>query len=191
MRTHVLVVMLLALAASGCARSTLSQHYLLIPRPAEAAPRGGNGPTLGIGPVTLPGYTDRDNIVTLGGTHRLNVDEDHLWAEPLEQNVTHVLAENLSVLTGADRVCIHPWSPGDADYRITVDVTRMIGRFGGDAWVDARWTIEREAEDGSVALVSRRTTLTGPAGGDWDALAARFSDMLLALSREIAGAVPR
>jgi uncharacterized lipoprotein YmbA len=186
------LLFLVVLAAAGCSRSTLSEYYRLTPlREAGGVSRDGGALSVGVGPVTLPGYTDRDNIVTTDGSQRVQIDDSRLWAEPLEESVTRVLAENLATLLGTDRIAVHPWPVGSVKYRIKVEVTRMIGRFGGDAWLEARWTILPDEDLASVPLVVRRTSLSGPAGTDCNALAARFSDMLLALSREIAGAVPR
>lgn len=191
MRGYLLVLILLAAVAGGCSRSTLSEYYILTPGPGATSPPGGGAVSIGVGPVTLPGYVDRESISTTDGTQRLTLDENHLWAEPLDENVTRVLAENMATLIGTDRISIHPWPIGSVEYRVKVDVTRMIGQLGGEAWLDARWVIKRDDDPASAPLVSRKTSLKGPAGADYNTLAARFSEMLLALSREITGALPR
>ena len=58
--------------------------------------------SLGVGPVRLPGYLDRREIVTRVAQSRFDVSENDRWAEPLDENFTHVLAQNLSVLLGSD-----------------------------------------------------------------------------------------
>src|SRR5262245_19194049 len=55
---------------------------------AASDPRGriaGSGPvSIGVGPVIMPGYLDRTQIVTRSGPDRVKLASFHRWAEPLE-----------------------------------------------------------------------------------------------------------
>src|SRR5574342_626514 len=63
-----------------------------------------NGVFLGIGPIKFPGYLDRQEIVVRSAQNRFDVSENDRWAEPLDENFTRVLAQNLSVLLRTDRI---------------------------------------------------------------------------------------
>jgi uncharacterized lipoprotein YmbA len=161
---------------------------VLTPHAFETGERG-EAPAIGIRPVVLPKYVDRLNIVTTAGPRRLLLDEQNLWAEPLDENVTRVLAENLSALLATDRVHFHPWPHGAVDYQIDVNVVRLTGTLGGESDLQALWTVH--AEKGEKLVATRRTVLRRPAGDDYEAFVAALSDSLADLSREIAESIPR
>ena len=188
MRWTATLIILLACGAGACSRSPMAQYYVLTPHAFDSAPAE-HGPAVGIGPVVLPKYVDRINIVTTAGPQRLRVDEQNVWAEPLDENVTRVLGENLSALLGTDRVHFDPWPRGAVDYRVSVTVVRLTGALGGEARLDALWSVRKE--DGEKPLASRRSNLRHPAGDSYDAFAAALSDILAELSRQIAEVIPR
>jgi uncharacterized lipoprotein YmbA len=75
----------------GACASTPSRFYLLnalatpetIPSPATS-----QGPVIGVGPITMPRYVDRPQIVTRVGRNQLALGEFDRWAEPLQNNVS-------------------------------------------------------------------------------------------------------
>src|SRR5919109_1073251 len=116
MRHRVLAFVALSVGTSlligGCA-SQPSRFYLLsAPPSAEPVPlgtSGGQGATIGVGPVTLPRYLDRPQIVTQTSPYELKLAEFDRWAEALDINFSRVLAENLSLLLPTARVVLAPW----------------------------------------------------------------------------------
>jgi uncharacterized lipoprotein YmbA len=188
MRPLAAALILLVLFLASCSRSTVSQYFYLTP--LDPAPESGaGGPSIGVEMVALPGYADRENIVTARGAHELGLDDLVLWAEPLEENVTSVLAENLAVLLSTDRVEVDSWPVGAVDYRVMVRVVSLVGEPGGTASLDARWSIH--PEDGSHPPIPGQTHRSAPAGPDAASYVAALSGLMLELSREIAAAVPK
>ena len=84
------------LALSGCASSPPTRLYVVpsLTDTATAPPLAPHDLTLGVGPVTLPPYLDRPQIVTRAGRARLILAEFDQWAAPLQDTVARVLAEN-------------------------------------------------------------------------------------------------
>jgi ABC-type transport auxiliary lipoprotein component len=70
-------------------RSDLSRFFTLTPLPQveEIAAKGGNDRALGIGPISFPGYLDRQEIVTRVTQNQIEVSDADRWAEPLEENL--------------------------------------------------------------------------------------------------------
>ena len=85
------LVALLALAA-GCARTPPAQYYLL-QAPAATTVGTASGPRIGLGPVRLPEYLDRPQIVSWASATRLELSNSHRWAEPLQQSVARALLD--------------------------------------------------------------------------------------------------
>src|SRR4029453_549757 len=95
--TRVLVLCGVALLVlSGCLGSTPpTQFYLLPPRPSgDTAPPASAGPrdlTLAVGPVTVPPYLDRPQIVTRTSRAKLALADFDQWAGPLADTIARVL----------------------------------------------------------------------------------------------------
>src|SRR5215831_7344129 len=165
-----LVVSLLGL---GACSSTPSRFYMLntlAPSPEMAsASQAERGPVILLGPITFPKYLDRPQIVTRASPHQLALGEFDRWAEPLQENFSRVLAENLSLLIPTDRLLLDnlPRSV-TLDYQIRVDVLHFDGWLGGESALIARWSILDRAER---ELVSRKVHLHAPAAGhDYEAM---------------------
>ena len=188
------VLVVVILATAGCATSPPSQFYLMTPLPGADAPRdtGGrqDGLVLGVGPVKLPAYLDRSEVVTRSSPNALRVAEFNRWAEPLEDNFTRVIAMNLGVLAGTDSVSVYPWPRSAAvDYQVTVDVDRFDAGANGQVVLVARWQVL--AGEGGRSVRSGRTVVTEPVvSTDYEALAGAMSSAAATLSREVAAAIP-
>src|SRR5688500_2693638 len=110
---------------AGCAGTQPSHFYVLtdlasVEPPSQEA-GAGQGPAIGVGPVTLPKYLDSPQIASRAGRYELAYDEFERWAEPLETNVTRALVEHLARLTPTDRVAVFPWPRGTPiDYQVMV-----------------------------------------------------------------------
>jgi len=144
---------------------------------------------IGVGPVELPQYLNRSQIVTRASRSELQVAEFARWAEPLEENLARVLAENLSILLSTDRIAVYPWKRWTPiDYQVTVDVTRFDGQPGGDVSLRARWTVL--GDDGKKVLIRKQSNFSEPAGTlEYRDLVSAQSRMIAELSRQIAAEI--
>jgi uncharacterized protein len=144
---------------------------------------------IGVGPVELPQYTNRPQIVTGGQSTEIYPAQFAHWAEPLRENFTRVLAENLSTLLATDRVTLYPWKgPLAMDYQIIVEVTQFLGEPGGTASLASLWSVV--GKNGKEVLISKKSVLSESTGSqDYEALASTMSKLVTSLSREIAATV--
>jgi uncharacterized protein len=181
------------MALGGCASTQAARFYVLSALPVGESPApvavAERGLAIGIGPVTLPKYLDRSQIVTYSSRYALNVAEFDRWAEPLESNFARVLAENLALLIPTDRLVVSPWPRSTPiDYQVTVEVSHFSGQLGGESSLIARWSLI--SEEGKEVLVSRRSHFSAPAGAlGYEALVAAMSQTVADLSRDIAAAI--
>ena len=180
------------LALASCADSQPTRFYTLaaVPdAPGEAMPALPPDLSVGIGPVNLPPYLDRPQLVTRAGSNRAVLAEFDSWVEPLQGMFARVLAENLALLLGTDDVLMLPQRRALAlDYQVEVDVTRFDVDTSGSAVLDARWWVL--GRDGERLLRSGRSTISEPTqAGDYTAAAGALSRALGAMSLEIAQAI--
>ncbi|PWC52661.1 hypothetical protein TSO221_13510 [Azospirillum sp. TSO22-1] len=189
-RRWLLLGLVAASTVAGCSGAEPRLYVLAPMEPDEVAKRGGNR-SIGVQLVSLPEYLDRSEIVTHTSANELRANRDDRWAERLPNNVTRVLAENLSTLLASDRVHVMPSRNGDrADYEVHVDIDRFERAASGQSVLDARWTIS----DGATqkVLVRDETRLANRARDQgYPALVAAMNDNLTVLSHEIAGAIAK
>jgi uncharacterized lipoprotein YmbA len=176
------------LVLSGCATPPTRFYVLPALTGAETvALSSGVKPdlTIGVGPVTLPPYLDRPQIVTRASRAKLELGEFDQWAAPLQDTFTRVLAENLSLLLGTDRILLHPWTrTTDVDYQVIVDVIRFDGGVGGEVVLAVRWSLI--GADGKERLM-RKSHYQAPTNTrDYEATVTAMSRILADLSRDIA-----
>src|SRR5688572_25555503 len=111
---RVLVVLMLGAVALGCSllpKSEQSDFFLLTAMEAAPGARAtAPGPSLLLGPVVLPEYLDRRELVTRLASNQLLVKDLELWAEPLRDSMPRTLEQNLATLLGSSRVQRRPWT---------------------------------------------------------------------------------
>lgn len=141
---------------------------------------------IGVGPVKLPGFLDRPEIVTRQDENHLIVNEFHRWGDSLESQINHVLAENLSARLDTLNVVIYPWKrPLAPKYQLYVDFRRFDGKPGGSVTLQAIWWVVETADDNR--LITQRSSITIPIGKDtFEAYVLTQNTALEKLSLEIA-----
>ena len=184
-----------ALAVSGCfaPQPDPSKFFLLAPAGGVAgnsiAPAGlspSSSPTIGLGPIKLPEYLDRDEVVTRVGPNRLELSDKDRWAEPLNDNFRQVLAQDLTRALGTHSIVFFPWvGTTHIDYQVRIDVYRFETDPNANAQLVAHWQVL----DGSGKLLySADSNLTEQAQPG-EPVAAALSRTVERLARQIASAI--
>jgi len=165
-----------------------TRFYLLdsLPMPGSAT---SDAPSIGVGPVNLPEYIDRPQIVTRSPGNEIRLADFARWGAPLKDLVPRVLAENLAALLGTEKVAVFPWRTADAvDYQVVVDIIRFDADDAGNVVLSARWSVLRKGD--KEALRSKRSEYSErAAAAGYDGLAGAESRALQNLSREIASVI--
>jgi uncharacterized protein len=161
-----------------------------LPRTGQRAQdaAGTNALALGIGPIKFPGYLDRQQFVTRISQNRFAVAENDRWAEPLEENFSRVLSQNLSILLYTDRVVTSPWERSQQPtYQVQVEVFRFEPNAEQIVELWARWSL---SDNTKKTISVRESYLTQPTRDkSTEASVAALSEALGDLSKEIAGAI--
>ena len=192
LRSTALSLVALLVVLGGClgGGSPPSRFYLLSPIPSsEASAATASGLAIGVGPVAIPDYLNRGQIVTRTGENQLELAEFDRWAEPLQKNLSRVLAINLSTLLSTDRVALHPWNRSTPmDYQVIVDVGRFEAGTDGMTSLLARWSVVEGT--GRKTLRVRKSNFSEPIDADgYEATVASMSQLIAALSREVAAEI--
>jgi uncharacterized lipoprotein YmbA len=187
-------LILVFLTLGGCgATSQPSKFYLLnsLSSSEKLVSNLPSGMAIGIGPIHIPEYVDRPQIVTRISENELKLAEFHKWAEPLKDNIPQVLADNLSLLMRTDQVNIYPWKRSTPiDYQVRIDITRLDTASDGEAHLIARWHVF--GEDTRTVLSAKKSHFTAPLqGSDYAAIVSALNQTIGDLSRGIATSIIR
>ena len=184
-----IVGLLLALLVAGCAGSPPVNLYTLsavgLPSTDIRVPPS-TPAVVAVGPVILPDYIDRPQIVTRKSAYQLELAAYDHWAAPLYDMLPRVLVEDLALRLPSDRVVAFP-QIGDAsfDYRVAIDVSRFDVDATGAATLAARWQLYARSAPRAL-LVADDTLQRQIEGRGYDAYAASLSAVLADLGDRIA-----
>ena len=180
----------------GCASTTQpSKFYVLSaltqPEATTQVTTSDADMLIGIGPITLPAYLNRSQIVTRTSENELKLAEFHLWAEPLKENISRVLMESLSNLLNTNRIVIYPWRASiSVAYQITLDVVRFDVGSDGNAVMNVYWTVYDK--DGKEELLKKKSIFRESSGSkDYHSIVAAQNRTLMEFSREIASTIKK
>ena len=158
-RKKMIGVLILWLALAGCITkpSPPTDFYMLaplIPSAEESPAAKEKGQiVIAIMNVLIPTYLDRNQIVTRLNETEYGLAEFDQWAEPINDNLTRVIAQNLSRLLAADGADVFPAAKEVAhEYSIGVEVIRLDGKFGDQVTLIARWAVFGRDEDDLIVL---------------------------------------
>lgn len=188
MRGRILAA-LAALALAGCGSAPVAiDFYSLTASPPAPPPSGGPSLSVHVGPVTIPDGVDRPQMVIRLADNRVDIDDQHRWAEALRDAIPRALADDLAHDLGTPRVMSSRQSATlDFDYRVAVDVQHFDSSLTDGAYIDALWTIR--GAKGKEPKVGRTTAREPSQSGDAAGIAAAHGRALQRVSSDIAAAI--
>ncbi len=184
------LVALAALLPAGCS-STPDRYYLLTASSGAPPSAAGGARSIGLGPVRIPDYIDRAELVFQSAPNRFEIPLGHRWAGALEPTITRVLAADLGASLGGRPVQPYPWDAGGRPaYTVAVNIGQFHSLSGGDAILDAAWSVIDGGS--STTLDSRTVTLREPLSEEgYEGVVAAQSRLLTRLAERIAATLPK
>ena len=177
----------------GCGTSQPAHFYLLRAMSPDSdavlSETKASSLSLGLGPISLPKYLDRPQIVTRISSHEIDLAEFHKWGAPLKDNLVSVLHENLSKLLSTNRIVEYPWNRSHLpDYQLSLDVIQFDGTKNQEATLSVRWRLA--GGDGKRVLQEKISQFSEIIqGSNYEDLVEAMSHMLAIFSQEIADAI--
>ncbi len=174
----------------GCANTQPTHFYLLravqVPENSSMVESTHSGISLGLGPISIPKYLDRPQIVTRVSTHEINLAEFHKWAAPLKENVSRVLEEHLSAILATEGIVPYPWNRSKApEYQLSLDIIQLDGIKNQEAILKVRWALARE--EGREVFYQKTSQFSEIIqGSEYEDVVEAMSRMFATFSQEIA-----
>jgi uncharacterized protein len=185
---------LLGMMLVSCAGNNAPSTFYMLrsmesPQESLSAEAGEKNVSVLVGPISLPGYLDRNQMVTVAGKNEMALDEFNRWAESLRDGFYRVLLEDLSLLLKTPEVYGYDRSgENTADYQVSIDVTRFDAASDGDAVLTAFWSLRRK--EGDTPGVMRKSVFRAPVSGTgFPGVVDAQNQTLTAFSREIVEAI--
>ncbi len=181
----------LVMSLSGCigGSTPISQFYLLEPIHAidNKASADQTKLLIALAPVRIPKYADRPQIVSATAQNTYQLSELNRWAEALDENMTRVLMENLSLLVPAEMQLTNTSSLAkQAKYRIAVNILEFYVDPQGQAKLNAQWDVTQAGKK----LSSQQMPYQSPASTfNYQVMVAALNECLNNLSRDIAASL--
>lgn len=162
-----------------------TRYYLLEPVANVRSAANDQPLQLELSPIIFPSYLDRPQIVTHNINNSIQIAEYDRWAEPLSENLTRTLQENLRNQLPNVRISSAPWNQSSAPvYLLQLTVNRFDGVLGQQTAVDIRWTLVNYKTNTEIARRHFRAQL--PIDENHRGLVDGLNSTLAELSQEIA-----
>ena len=178
------------------AQADRTRYYLLTAAPVQPGAEAGAALQrwiVGVRAVDIAPYLQTKSFAVRSHANEIVFLDSTRWGEPLDLGIARVLAENLQSLKNVARVSTQPFRADEQrDFEVLLRVTACEGAASGEVRFSARWRIVAPtAVAGTVAEGSYTASGLRWDGQDYSQLAAKLSEALAALSRDIAAALPR
>jgi uncharacterized lipoprotein YmbA len=148
-----------------------------------------DGLSVGLGPVRIPEYLRRPEIVTRTGAAEIEPSLTDRWAEPLDSAVPRVLARELARELATPRVASYPWyRRSSPDVQVSIELLQFECDASNQAVLSARYEVRDLRADGD--RLYRATHLSRAASSSsTEAQVEALQGALADFARELAAAV--
>lgn len=189
-RLYAGLALLYALGLAGCATTGQPERYFTLEPVVDTKPLAPISAVVALGPVDVPDYLNRPQIVTRRGGNELIFDEFNRWGGPLEDEVSRLLVRQLGQALGRSQVVSYPSRLATSwDFRVALELKRFDGRMGGDVVLIVDWSLLDE-ELGQVLLTKQGEYATTSNGdGGYAGYAQALSRLAGLLGRDISEAI--
>ena len=141
---------------------------------------------LGVGPIAMPGYIDRPQMVTKTDSSEVHIEEYARWAEPLGEMFTRTLAENIRALTNSQEIHSHPWPKlVEYDQRVGAKVIKFENDAQGNALLVVHWGLIDQDDSRKLTNITHSEYRASAQGTDFSSRVDALNDTLAQFSRDI------
>ncbi len=184
-------------ALSGCFGSSPSSRFYTLTPPGESgrATTTSLDRAVVVGPVAIPEYLDRQQIVTRSAGNEIYLAEFDRWSGPLDGEITRALVTGLSDSLNSRHFAVlprgsTPLGESNVAYRIPVSVIRFDGTPGGKVVLDATWGVFVTGAEREKSVFATESTITEDVKGKgYDTLVAAMGKAVERLGNEIADSI--
>ncbi len=185
-------IIFFAFLPAGCISIPASPTPRFYTLEAEDVPADAGKPAVvadmivGVGPVKVPGYQDRPQIVTQKNDNTVNFAQFDRWGESLEAGISRLIRERLSVEISGAKAMAFPWNLSvPVKYQVSVEIVRLNCDLDREVFLVAQWMVIDARNTRTLAI--RRSEFHHPIiPKDYPGLVRSLSAVCASLSVDIA-----
>jgi uncharacterized lipoprotein YmbA len=186
------LILVFAFALGGCiamSNSPTPRFYALQAMDESYTGEKFNVPAsviIGVGPVKVPEYQNRPQIVTQDTNKLITFAQFDRWAENLDLALLRLISANLSVILPGATLATSPWNLDiPVKYQVILDVVRLESRLDKDLSFSVQWSVI-DLESKKMALTKKSEFSKPIEPHNYSGLAKTLSMECASLSGEIA-----
>ncbi|MBF0489534.1 MAG: membrane integrity-associated transporter subunit PqiC [Candidatus Omnitrophica bacterium] len=144
---------------------------------------------IGVGPVKIPQYLDRPQMVTINKDKMLKFAQFDRWAEILDLGLARQIREDLTGLLPGVTLTMYPWSASmPVKYQVIVEIVQLDSELDKDVSLVAQWQI-MDTQNVKMMMIKRSEFRQPIVLHNYSGLAQTLSVVCTSLSTEIAHAL--
>jgi uncharacterized lipoprotein YmbA len=144
---------------------------------------------IGVGPVKIPEYQDRPQIVTQDKEKMLKFAQFDRWGEPLDLGMTRLIGENLTVMLPEAKFTLYPWNSSvPVKYQVVVEIVQLDSNLDKDMFLVAQWLVI-DVQNAKTMIIKRSEFRQSIVPQNYSGLAKTLGMACASLSSEIAEAI--
>lgn len=140
---------------------------------------------IGVGPVKIPEYLNRPQIVTQNKDKMLTFAQFDRWGESLDLGLERLITENLTAMLSGATLKMFPWNLAiPVRYQVIIEVLQLESELDKDLFFVAQWSV---IENEKMVLIKTSEFRRPIKPHNYSGLAKALSAVCASLSSEIAG----
>ena len=190
-----IIIVFLAMVLGGCIsipKSPTPRFYMLQAANERQVSNKTNITTdviIGVGPVKIPEYLSRPQIVTRDREGMLTFAQFDRWGESLDLGMARVIEEDLTAMLPGAKMAAYPWNISiPIQYQVVVEIVQLDSELDKDLFVVAQWLVIDVLE--AKTLIMKRSEFRQPImPQNYAGLAGTLNTICASLSGDIAEAL--
>ena len=142
-----IIIINLILVIVACTSNNSATFYLLKAIPSDNLKLAQNKNsmekiTVLVKLLNFPEYLDQPQMIIRENDYKLQINEDHRWAEPIKNDFTRVFVKNLdSRITPNDARVYSKLDGSKPDYQLSIEVFQMDVNMNDEAVLKTEWSL--------------------------------------------------
>lgn len=147
------------------------------------------GVIIGVGPVKIPEYLDRPQMVTKNKAGVLTFDEFNRWGESLGLGMARLIREDLTATLPGATLTMYPGNPSMTDkYQVVLEVVQLDSELDKNVFLVVQWTII-DVQKAKMVFIKKSAFTQPVLPQTYLGLASTVSTVCASLSAQIAEAL--
>ena len=144
---------------------------------------------IGIGPVKIPEYLNRPQMVTMTPEKMLQFAQFNRWGESLDLGLARLIREDLTSILPGTKLTLYPWNPLiTVKYQVAVEVIQLDSELAKDMHFVVQWTVI-DVQNSKTVMIKRSEFRLPIVSHNYVGLAQTLSTACSSLSDQIADAL--